>query len=442
MGSQKDPRLGIEDAVFGDRLRLTAVVSSGKIWFGNANMFLNCENLTSVPLSYKGYHNSIMGTYPIQPRGNLNRMFKGCKSFNQDLSHWLLLNCQDMKEMFAGTAMSPENIDRFLIRLNKVSTKNSGIFNGHKGLKRTGESEKAVKRLRLASWSIDFTLPQDDGYIESGDVPVVATFNPAKLELEPGKAGKAFTVSISPQDMPTTGIKLAIRPANPELKFESGKLVATAACKKGKYSMELDWGRPREVEIEGSMTVIVGKYAPTGVSFTPKSLEITQGQEKSFSYTLLPEGAEGEGVTLRIKDGAAGLTLDGSKLKVAADCAVGDYAVEVIVKDGTTVLGTLPVKVAKPAPKPTPKPEPLAVGSEQLASVLLSPNPATEQIRLSHAEQVAAWQLLSSNAQLEAQGRNQGASEITIPIRALAAGQYLLRLIGPNGDRTLLFIKE
>jgi surface protein len=146
---------------FNHASKLVSIEYWGDIKVKNGgHQFYNCSNLVDV------------GDIDISHVTNMDSMFSGATSFNQDISGWNVSNVTNMYNMFRSATLSTANYDKLLIGWSKQDLKPNVNFHGGNS-KYSSASENARQILADKGWTINdggliptfvstWSIPSDD----------------------------------------------------------------------------------------------------------------------------------------------------------------------------------------------------------------------------------------------------------------------------------------
>ncbi len=183
-----------------------------------------------------------------------------------------------------------------------------------------------------------------------------------------------------------------------------------------------------EVKIERSIPV-------TGVTVTPKTVDLTVGKTQQLTISVQPTTATNQRYTCQ-SDNASVATVTNTGLITAV--SVGTANITITTEDGNKTE-TCTVTVTQSTSPDNPN----AVEEALFANISVAPNPFSSQLRISHKEAInARYTLLDARGVILYQGSLEGA-ETTLNTENLKAGIYLLRLSADNGaTKTITVVKN
>ena len=184
----------------------------------------------------------------------------------------------------------------------------------------------------------------------------------------------------------------------------------------------------KEVKIERSIPV-------TGVTVTPKTVDLTVGKTKQLSISVEPATATNKTYTCTSdNEGVATVTNTGLITAVS----VGTATITITTEDGNKTE-TCKVTVTQSTSPDNPN----TVEEALFANISVAPNPFSSQLRISHKEAInARYTLLDARGVILYQGSLEG-TETTLNTENLKAGIYLLRLSADNSTtKTITVIKD
>ncbi len=192
--------------------------------------------------------------------------------------------------------------------------------------------------------------------------------------------------------------------------------------------VDAEGNKAKEVKIERSIPV-------TGVTVTPKTVDLTVGKTKQLTISVEPDNATNKNYTCK-SDNESVATVTNAGLITAV--SVGTANITVTTEDGNKTE-TCKVTVAQSTSPDNPN----AVEEAIFANISIAPNPFSSQLRISHKEAInVRYALLDARGTTLYQGVLEGA-ETTLNTENLKAGIYLLRLSGDKGaTKTITVVKN
>ena len=192
--------------------------------------------------------------------------------------------------------------------------------------------------------------------------------------------------------------------------------------------VDAEGNKAKEVKIERLIPV-------TGVTVTPKTVDLTVGKTKQLSISVEPATASNQRYTCQ-SDNVSVATVTNTGLITAA--SVGTANITVTTEDGNKTE-TCKVTVSQSTSPDNPN----AVEDTLFANISVAPNPFSSQLRISHKEAInARYTLLDARGVILYQGSLEG-TETTLNTENLKAGIYLLRLSADNGaTKTITVVKD
>ena len=191
------------------------------------------------------------------------------------------------------------------------------------------------------------------------------------------------------------------------------------------------------VDAEGNVAKVVKveTIPVTGVTVTPKTVDLTVGKTKQLSISIQPTTASNQRYTCQ-SDNVSVATVTNAGLITAV--SVGTANITVTTEDGNKTE-TCKVTVSQSTSPDNPN----AVEEALFADISVAPNPFSSQLRISHKEAINThYALLDARGSILYQGSLEGA-ETTLNTENLKAGIYLLRLSADNGaTKTITVVKD
>ena len=184
----------------------------------------------------------------------------------------------------------------------------------------------------------------------------------------------------------------------------------------------------KEVKIERTVPV-------TGVTVTPKTVDLTVGKTKQLTISVQPATATNQRYTCQ-SDNESVATVSNTGLITAV--SAGTATITVTTEDGNKTE-TCAVTVSQSTSPDNPN----AVEEALFANISVAPNPFSSQLRISHKEAInVRYALLDARGITLYQGSLEG-TETTLNTENLKAGIYLLRLSTDNGaTKTITVVKN
>ncbi len=184
----------------------------------------------------------------------------------------------------------------------------------------------------------------------------------------------------------------------------------------------------KKVKIERTVPV-------TGVTVTPKTVDLTVGKTQQLTISVQPATATNQRYTCQ-SDNESVATVTNTGLITAV--SVGTANITVTTEDGNKTE-TCTVTVSQSTSPDNPN----AVEEALFANISVAPNPFSSQLRISHKEAInVRYALLDARGTTLYQGVLEGA-ETTLNTENLKAGIYLLRLSGDKGaTKTITVVKN
>ena len=191
--------------------------------------------------------------------------------------------------------------------------------------------------------------------------------------------------------------------------------------------------------VAGMCDVIVLKPVES-ISVTPSSKTLKVGESVTLTATVAPENASENGVTWSSADTNIA-TIDATgkvTAKKKGTCTITAQTKE----DGSSVKGTCTITVVEnngggnSGGGNTQTPQ--AVEDAVLASLSVSPNPFTSQLRIDNPEGITARYELVNASGLVVRFGSFSATEVLVDTEALPAGVYFVRLEAQNGAKKVV----
>ena len=184
----------------------------------------------------------------------------------------------------------------------------------------------------------------------------------------------------------------------------------------------------KEVKIERSIPV-------TGVTVTPKTVDLTVGKTKQLTISVEPTTASNQRYTCQSDNESVATVTDAGLITAVS---VGTATITI-----TTVDGNKTETCAVTVSQSTSPDNPNAVEEALFANISVVPNPFSSQLRISHKEAInVRYALLDTKGTTLYQGVLESA-ETTLNTENLKAGIYLLRLSADNGaTKTITVVKN
>ena len=184
----------------------------------------------------------------------------------------------------------------------------------------------------------------------------------------------------------------------------------------------------KEVKIERTVPV-------TGVTVTPKTVDLTVGKTQQLTISVQPATATNQRYTCQ-SDNESVATVTNAGLITAVSVGTANITI-------TTEEGNKTETCAVTVSQATSPDNPNAVEEAIFANISVAPNPFSSQLRISHKEAInARYTLLDARRVILYQGSLEG-TETTLNTENLKAGIYLLRLSADNGaTKTITVVKN
>jgi len=184
----------------------------------------------------------------------------------------------------------------------------------------------------------------------------------------------------------------------------------------------------KEVKIERLIPV-------TGVTVTPKTVDLTEGKTQQLTISVQPTTASNQRYTCQ-SDNESVATITNTGLITAV--SVGTATITITTEDGNKTE-TCTVTVSQSTSPDNPN----AVEEALFDNISVAPNPFSSQLRISHKEAINThYALLDARGSILYQGVLEG-TETTLNTENLKAGIYLLRLSADNGaTKTITVVKN
>ena len=192
------------------------------------------------------------------------------------------------------------------------------------------------------------------------------------------------------------------------------------------------------VDAEGNVAKLVKierSIPVTGVTVTPKTVDLPVGKTKQLSISVEPATASNQRYTCQ-SDNESVATVTNTGLITAV--SVGTANITITTEDGNKTE-TCKVTVSQSTSPDNPN----AVEEAIFANISVAPNPFSSQLRISHKEAInVRYALLDARGSILYQGSLEGA-ETTLNTENLKAGIYLLRLSADNSaTKTITVVKD
>jgi len=237
-----------------------------------------------------------------------------------------------------------------------------------------------------------------------------------ELDIEP-KTNENIEIKQEGDKLIIKGTKLTTDPVTVTVKSKNFAAVPAATCQ-----------------------VTVTKKVPTAITIAQadKAFELTKEQTKVITLTFTPAEYVNQEVEVTVspKDALTATAVDG-KLTIKADKPF-DKDTQVTV----TVTSTVAPTVSDNCTVTLKYEKPRAVEEAALESMIVSPNPFTNLLRIANPEGVEArYELVNTIGVVVRTGILQG-SETVLNTEELKTGIYLLRILTDNARKTLRVVKE
>ena len=183
----------------------------------------------------------------------------------------------------------------------------------------------------------------------------------------------------------------------------------------------------KEVKIERTVPV-------TGVTVTPKTVDLTVGKTEQLTISVEPATASNQRYTCQ-SDNASVATVTNTGLITAV--SVGTATITVTTEDGNKTE-TCKVTVSQSTSPDVPD----GVEDALLANISVAPNPFDSQLRIVSGELKGTYALLNGQGVVVLSGE-LGEAHTYLSTAALPAGVYLLRITATNGaTKTFTVVKR
>ena len=183
----------------------------------------------------------------------------------------------------------------------------------------------------------------------------------------------------------------------------------------------------KEVKIERTVPV-------TGVTVTPKTVDLTVGKTKQLTISVQPATATNQRYTCQ-SDNVSVATVTNTGLITAV--SVGTATITITTEDGNKTE-TCKVTVSQSTSPDVPD----GVEDALFAKLSVAPNPFSSQLQIAHGELQGTYALLNAQGVVVLSGE-LGEAHTYLNTAALPAGVYLLRLTATNGaTKTFTVVKK
>ncbi len=199
---------------------------------------------------------------------------------------------------------------------------------------------------------------------------------------------------------------------------------------------KFDEAKRAVVDAEGNVAklVKVETIPVTGVTVTPKTVDLTVGKTQQLSISVQPTTASNQRYTCQ-SDNASVATVTNAGLITAV--SVGTANITVTTEDGNKTE-TCKVTVSQSTSPDVPD----GVEDALLAHISVAPNPFLSQLQIVHGELQGTYALLNTQGVVVLSGE-LGEAHTYLSTSALPAGLYLLRLTATNGaTKTVKVVKD
>ena len=199
---------------------------------------------------------------------------------------------------------------------------------------------------------------------------------------------------------------------------------------------KFDEAKRAVVDAEGNVAklVKVETIPVTGVTVTPKTVDLTVGKTHQLSISVQPTTASNQRYTCQ-SDNASVATVTNAGLITAV--SVGTANITVTTEDGNKTE-TCKVTVSQSTSPDVPD----GVEDALLAHISVAPNPFLSQLQIVHGELQGTYALLNTQGVVVLSGE-LGEAHTYLSTSALPAGLYLLRLTATNGaTKTVKVVKD
>ena len=183
----------------------------------------------------------------------------------------------------------------------------------------------------------------------------------------------------------------------------------------------------KEVKIERTVPV-------TGVTVTPKTVDLTVGKTQQLSISVEPATATNQRYTCQ-SDNESVATVTNTGLITAV--SVGTATITITTEDGNKTE-TCAVTVSQSTSPDVPD----GVEDALFAKLSVAPNPFSSQLQIAHGELQGTYALLNSQGVVVLSGE-LGEAHTYLSTASLSAGVYLLRITATNGaTKTFTVVKR
>ena len=183
----------------------------------------------------------------------------------------------------------------------------------------------------------------------------------------------------------------------------------------------------KEVKIERTVPV-------TGVTVTPKTVDLTVGKTQQLTISVQPATATNQRYTCQ-SDNESVATVTNTGLITAV--SVGTATITVTTEDGNKTE-TCKVTVSQSTSPDVPD----GVEDALFAKLSVAPNPFSSQLQIAHGELQGTYALLNSQGVVVLSGE-LGEAHTYLSTASLPAGVYLLRFTATNGaTKTFTVVKR
>ena len=191
--------------------------------------------------------------------------------------------------------------------------------------------------------------------------------------------------------------------------------------------VDAEGNKAKEVKIERSIPV-------TGVTVTPKTVDLTVGKTQQLTISVEPATATNQRYTCQ-SDNESVATVTNTGLITAV--SAGTANITITTEDGNKTE-TCTVTVSQSTSPDNPN----AVEETLFANISVAPNPFSSQLQIAHGELQGTYALLNTQGVVVLSGE-LGEAHTYLSTSALPAGLYLLRLTATNGaTKTFTVVKR
>jgi len=191
--------------------------------------------------------------------------------------------------------------------------------------------------------------------------------------------------------------------------------------------VDADGNKAKEVKIERSIPV-------TGVTVTPKTIDLTVGETKQLTISVEPATATNQHYTCQSDNVSVAIVTNTGLITAVS---VGTATITITTEDGNKTE-TCTVTVSQSTSPDNPN----AVEEAIFANISVAPNPFSSQLQIANGELQGTYALLNSQGVVVLSGE-LGEAHTYLNTAALPAGIYLLRITATNGaTKTFTVVKR